>query len=106
MKKIMSIDEMRQFITAVDKEEEREALETFNNKIDEFNFGVVKNYNVNQRKYEAYLFIEEEAEILSPLLVKYSKNKIVTNAYYNKLLKIINSKNKEEIMRVISSKLS
>lgn len=106
MNKIMSIEEMKQFSQSIDKDEERELLSIYNNKLGDYNFGVVKNYNETQKKYEVYLFIEYENGIVSPLLIKYFvDSRLLPSIYYNNLKKIINKNNKDEIMEEISSML-
>lgn len=105
MNKIMSIEEMKKFSKKVDREEERELVDIFNNKIDNYNFGVIKNYNETQKKFEVYIFVENGDEIVSPLLIKYFTNKFMTNLYYDKLINVINKENKDSVMEKISSML-
>lgn len=102
MNKIMSIEEMKQFAKKIDKEEERELIDIFNNKIDNINFGAIKNYNETQKKYEVYIYIEYEEGVISPLLINYYTNKLEAQMYYNHLASIISKKDKDKIMKKIS----
>ncbi len=102
MKKIMSIDELRQFSTSVNKNENRELIDTFNKSIENYNFGIVKNYNKNKDKYEVYLYVEIDNEIVSPLLIRYFSNKLIANTYYKFLVYSIDNQDKYNILKKIS----
>ena len=102
MVKAVSIKELRKYSKAHSKNNNKELIKISNNKIDDYNFGVVKNYLLNEKKYEVYLFAETEKEIASSLLYKDFLNNFKSNIYYTFLILIIKGHNKNKLLKRIS----
>ncbi len=102
MVKAVNIKDLKKYSKAYQKDENKELIKIANNKINDYNFGVVKNYILNGKNYEVYLFAESDKEIASSLLYKTFSSNLKADIYYNLLIFIIRGNNKNKVLKRIS----
>lgn len=102
MVKAVNIKDLKKYSKAYRKSEKKELINIKNNKIEEYNFGVTKNYILDEKIYEVYLFVESDKEIASSLLYKEFSNHFKSNIYYQLLAFLIRGSNKNRIFKKIS----
>lgn len=102
MVRAVNIKDLKKYSKAYRKNKKKELIKIDNNTVDDFNFGVVKNYILDEKIYEIYLFVESDEEIASTLLYRCFSGNFRANIYYKFLAFLIRGNNKNRILKKIS----
>lgn len=71
---------------------EKDLLDIYEIKIDEYSVGVIHNYIIEKDLYEVYCFINTKGQIASGLNNKLFKKKIISQIYFHHLKRCIENK--------------
>lgn len=102
MVKLVNIKDLKKYSKAYQKNKEKDLIKIENNKLDQYNFGVVKNYILDEKIYEVYLFAESGEEIASSLFCRTFPSNFKASIYYKLLTFLIRGNNKNRILKKIS----
>lgn len=102
MVRAVNIKDLKKYSKAYQKNKKKELIKIDNNEVDDYNFGVIKNYILDEKNYEVYLFVESDKEIASTLLHKVFSSDFKSNIYYRFLTFLIRGSSKDKILKKIS----
>lgn len=66
---------------------------------DDYDFGVIMNYLIDDEKYEIYFYVEDGKKIVSPLFYKTFKSNVLATTYYLLLSQLANRKDIKKVAK-------
>lgn len=97
----VKILDLKKYTKAENKVNNKSLLKHYVAESEHYDFGVIVNSLISDKKYEVYFYIEDGKNIVSPLFYKTFENKFLGMLYYFLLCELANVRNIKKITKML-----